>query len=732
MVDAPPPTQRLLGPLAVLVVLPVLLAAWTPVLPRLDFDVDPRVAGADVRVTLGAAGVGWLALWGTAAAWAGVAASVAAGARLRWKSTLLVMAGAAAAAWHLPGSFEDAHLGVSWVWAASAGLAAAHLGRHPEARRWLLALPVALLPALLLQAGFYRWVTHPLTVETYEAAVAAGSWAGPGSNDPAGAAARLYERRLRIDDATGPFGFANVLGTVAAGLAVAALTTLPRPRGAGWGAGALAAAAGLVVVLLTRSAGAAAALAAGVLTFAAAWAAAGRAPGRLRRVALPALALGLVAGVVAVVLVRGWIGAPPPEAGATGERTLLFRSQYWAGAARLWLDGAAWLGLGPGGFGPAYTQVKAALAPETVTSTHNAFLDFAVMLGLGGLAWAAALGGWLFCAARGGAAAEEEAVGPADRPELYGLAGLAVVLFGFEAMVRLAELGPLDLLWRAVAGAAFVGVALAARRAGPRGTGFATLGAATAVLVHGQLDLGFHHATGAPLLWLLVGLAAGVAGEAATREHRRLLAAAPLLAGVLAVAVVGTGLSRLTGHADALARAAGAVRAGDARGTLDALAEAGAAVGEDPVAERWQATVLFELAAAQEAAGRDREAIAAYAQVAGRVPGQDAAVGEAAARSAEILARTGAAPEAVAAARADAVGAFERSVAASPTRPERWIRLGEAQAAAGDRPGAAAAFVEALRLDGLLYLDPDAQLRDDQRARVEAQRAALNAPAAGR
>ncbi len=712
--------------MAVLAVLPVLVAAWTPILPRLDFDVDPRMPGADLRVTLGAAGLAWLALWGTAAAWAGVAVSAAAGGRLRWRSTLLVLAGVAAAAWHFGTTFDDAYHGVGWVWAASAGLAAAHLGRHAEARRWLLALPVALLVPLLFQAGFYRWVSHPMTVEAYDAAVAAGTWAGPGSDDPGGAAARLYERRLRIDDATGPFGFANVLGTVAAGLAVAALAAVPkawaRGRAGAWipVAGLLAAAAGLVVVALTRSAGAAAALAAGGFAFAAAWAWARFLPRRWGRIVLPVLAVGLVLGVVAVVIVRGMLGTPPPEVGVAGERTLLFRSQYWAGAAELWAGGAAVLGLGPGGFGAAYAGVKSELAPESVTSTHNVLFDFAVMLGLGGLAWGAVLLGWLASAARGVLASAERPepepeLGPVDRPEAYAVGAVALLLFTLEAWVRLPELGPLDLAWRAVAAAGFVGVALAVRRASPAGAGFAMLGSAVAVLVHAQLDMGFFVPAAAPLLWLLVGLAAGAVERepAAARERRRRAGpAAPavaVVAGCVVLIVLFSGAARLRANAAGLAGAAGAARAGDARETLRLLGAASDAVGLDPVAASAEVRTLFEVAIAAGAAGRPAASAELYGRAAARAAEteQPSVEGEALARRAGLLED----PEAAAAARAASIAALRGAVDASPTRPERRIRLGEALLAAGDAEAAAAEWAEALRLDTKLYLDPDTQLR---------------------
>ncbi|BAM02950.1 O-antigen ligase family protein [Phycisphaera mikurensis] len=726
------PARRLLGPLAVLVALPVLMSAWIPTLPRLDFDLDPRIPTAGVRVTLGAAGFGWLALWGTAAAWAGVAASVAAGGRLRWRSTLLVLAGVAAAAWHLPSSFDDAYHGLGWVWAASAGLAAAHLGRHAAAWRWLLALPVGLLVPLLCQALSYRLVTHPATVAAYEAATAAGTWSGPGSDDPHGAAARLYERRLRINDATGPFGFANVLGTVAAALALAALATLPRPRGAHAWAGVAAAAAGVALVGLTRSAGAAAALAAGACLLAAAWATAGRLPPRVRRPALAVLAVGAVAGVVAVVIARGVAGVPTPEVGVDAERTLLFRSQYWSGAAQLWAGGAAWLGLGAGGFGEAYARVKSELAPESVTSTHNVLIDYAVMLGLGGLAWAALLPGWLGRAAwsqppRGGV--EEEKPGPIERPEAYAVAALAAVLFASEAWIRLPELAGADLLWRAAAAAGFVGLVLAARRAGRRGAALATLAAATAALVHGQLDMGFHQPPAAPLLWLLVGLAAGAAGRPPAAGARRVApeARVPLVplvpiavAAVAAVGVVAVAQARLVAHASALAEAAALVRAQRPDLALPRLERAGVAVGRDRVTTRWRGRLLLEAAAAAAGAGDPAAAAALYDRIATTLgPADPTLGGEARLREADARLAAGAGAPAAAALRGRAVAFLETAAAASPTRPERRLRLGEARLAAGDRAGAAADFAEALRLDALLYLDPDTQMRAAERADLE-------------
>ena len=312
---------------------------------------------------------------------------------------------------------------------------------------------------------------------------------------------------------------------------------------------------------------------------------------------------------------------------------------------------------------------------------------------------------------------------PIARPEVYALGGVALLLFTFEAWVRLPELGPLDLAWRAVAAAGFVGVALAVRRASRAGAGFAMLGAAVAVLVHAQLDMGFYVPAAAPLLWLLVGLAAGVGTHepaAAWERRRRAGPAAPTVAvaaGTLVLLVVLAGSARLRANAAALADAADGARAGDAAAALRALAAAGEAVGLDPVAAAAEVRTLFEVAMTAEAAGRIDAAAELYARAAERAAAtsQPSARGEALLRRAGLLAD----PAASTASRVAAVAALRDAVAASPTRPERRIRLGEALLGAGDPAAAAAAWAEALRLDAKLYLDPDTRMRTHERAALQ-------------
>jgi hypothetical protein len=82
---------------------------------------------------------------------------------------------------------------------------------------------------------------------------------------------------------------------------------------------------------------------------------------------------------VIAVIVRGAIGE------ALGERSLLFRSQYWVGAWRVMLDAWPW-GCGPDAFQAAYTLQRPAFAVEEVTSAHAAPVDWLATMGLAGVA----------------------------------------------------------------------------------------------------------------------------------------------------------------------------------------------------------------------------------------------------------------------------------------------------------------------------------------------------------
>ncbi len=558
--------QRLVPAAAVLLVLPVLVPCWFVVLPRLSFDVDPRTPGADVVTTLGPAAFAWLACFGVLASALAVALHAALGGAVRWGSSALVLLGVAAAAWHAPDTFTDRWHGVGWGWAGSAGLAAAHLGQHAAARRWATMLLAGLAGALAVEAVYYVFVEHPEMVRQFERhrdeLLAARGWE-PGSSE-----ATLYERRLRTDDAVGAFGLSNVLGTLAAGLSVMGLGLAaagPRRvwvskaeswrlwRAGGWKPWCV----GLLVFLLsfgtvwfTNSAAALVALLLGIGWISCSmvvkyWKhrqSSTRHHGRKRPDAnragprlLSAAAVGLVALVFVAVFVRGAMGPPTPEhigQGLVGERSVLFRFHYWQAAASMVLDAlrtdgilAVLAGVGAEEFGSRYLIHKNPLNPEEVSNAHAAFVDYTVMLGVGGLAWSVVLLAWLWRGATSvlrdtpAGDATDQHSWPA-RPAFYATLLAAVVLFVGEAVVALPEisgLGPVAM--RLMAAAFFVGIALAwGRFASDAARRLGVVGGAVAVLVHGQFDMGFFQPASAPVFWVMLGLCG--AGVAPARDEQ--------------------------------------------------------------------------------------------------------------------------------------------------------------------------------------------------------------------
>ncbi|MEM1445018.1 MAG: O-antigen ligase family protein [Planctomycetota bacterium] len=548
--------QRLLPGAAIAVLLPAMVPWWTVVLPRLDFDVDPRSPGADIVTTLGPAGFGTLAVLGTAAALFALILHGLAGGRFAWKSSLLLLPGLILVGAHLPERFENLWHGTGWAWGVAAGLALLHLGQWPQARRWASAVLAGFAAMLLVEAMNYRFVEHAATVASFEQQrevfLESRGWA-VGSSE-----AQLYERRLRTNDAIGAIGLSNVLATFGAGMATMALGLLIgslRPRrgatmadvsqaardtfsgdaaGRWWVGGALFVVAAAIVALTNSTAGVAA------LGLGCAWVtavavlrviAARRKPGDAHRRALAwcgaFAAVGCVALVYVGVAVRYAVwGVPGPDEvgqGISGELSVLFRAQYWGAAWRMVAEQPwVWLaGVGPGGFGDAYLRFKSPLNPEEVTSAHAFAVDYLATLGvIGGGLWSLVLVGWLARGAWGvmrevdPAAAPQPQALPGLRGAVYGLLGVGGLLVAIEIAVAWAEIsGPgamWGLAWRLAALGAFVLVGgLWWRFADDPGVCVGLVGAAVAVLVHASFDMGLFQPTSAPLVWIVVGLAGG-------------------------------------------------------------------------------------------------------------------------------------------------------------------------------------------------------------------------------
>lgn len=379
---------------------------------------------------------------------------------------LLAMAALPVAIYHARSTHADAMLhavgGAQLLSAAALATAvlAACTAEEPlrrRARALCAGLLAGICGAVALKGGVQYFLEHAQTVETFRA-TQAQFFASQGW-DPDSPAARAFLRRLLQPEATGWFGFANVVATLAAagatlcaGLLWSALTqarTLrqrepvrnalalreARRQGVGLAASALLL---LTLVLLAGSKGGYAALGAGLgLVVLGATAPLARWRDGLARLGRGMwLGPAVLAAVLMLVAVRGAVGE------RIGEQSVLFRWYYTTASARIVAEHPL-TGVGPAAFKDAYVLAKTPRSPEDVASPHSAPWDWLATLGVSGLGLVALL---LLCAAwagRGVLTSRDHAPQAPDAPDadeartLRGMLTLAVVLAtGFAAVLE--------------------------------------------------------------------------------------------------------------------------------------------------------------------------------------------------------------------------------------------------------------------------------------------------------
>jgi len=409
------------------------VVAWTPLV---HFDLDPSAISREAVVPFAGLGpTGSLALDAlTCLVAAALLAVLARSCTVAWQGGLAIAAGIMAAldvALVIRGDFENLWRGSAWVSAFLGAGALAACAAHPRvARLQRIALAVLLsVAALWLVRGAWQVaVEHPATVAQYQSSkqefLAAQGWTEESAQ------AQTYERRLMQREATGWFGLSNIMAGLvgAVGVACAVLIVQARRTLALRSAAVLAlcALACGAIVAVNGSKGALAACALGLM---AAWWA-GRSAWHARVAVLAALVIPVVA-----VVVRGAIGE------SLGERSLLFRSQYWVGAWQVMLDAWPW-GCGPDSFQAAYTLHRPALAVEEVTSAHAAPVDWLATMGLAGVlmtaAWVVLLWGCGGCAGKDAhtkRAKLEEPCVAADARESWMVSLLGLSVVGVIAML---------------------------------------------------------------------------------------------------------------------------------------------------------------------------------------------------------------------------------------------------------------------------------------------------------
>ncbi|MEM6333379.1 MAG: hypothetical protein AAF823_08595, partial [Planctomycetota bacterium] len=405
----------------------VVLLPWLVTFtPELVWDVDPRSLldplGRPYPATeVGPVGGVWWSVGLVLGSGLVMGAAVAAGARVRWWMVVLWAVGVCAAMWWVGRRMDEAWVVGPWIGGASVGLAMAHAGQLAGARRWAAAVLLGAGAALVMDGAVFVWVEQPMTVAHFEAereAILASRGWEAGSPQ-----AELFERRLRSPDVIGAAGFSNVLGTVSGALLLLALgsgaawvVAARRARGQGavvlWWAAAYACvgAMGLAWLLwATRSRAALGLTAAVGVLLGVAWVVAwwrgragrggadegadgseGRGEGSVWLGGLMVVGVWVPALLaVGAVVVRGAL--PAPESWRSDPLlSLLFRWHYWEGAWGMWSASGWWerlAGVGPSGFAAGYLVHKPAINPEDVSSAHAAWVDWPVMLGVGGVAW---------------------------------------------------------------------------------------------------------------------------------------------------------------------------------------------------------------------------------------------------------------------------------------------------------------------------------------------------------
>ncbi|MEO0630004.1 MAG: O-antigen ligase family protein, partial [Planctomycetota bacterium] len=441
---------------------------------------------------------------------------------------LLSLLGAAAVATHTVlferGNAEPLAIAGAWTSGGAMLAAASVSASRPALRRAGLAVLAGFLCILLAKGAGQLLVEHPSVVRTFESdpegALAARGYA-PGS-----APAMQFERRLRQPDVTGWFGLANVVAAyLAAGAVSFGFLAFQSRRclssWAWWSCTALVALCWVGIVATGSKAGLAVA-ASGLVTVAAVRLilTLGRSGWWSRRAVL---VLGLGVWTLPVLAIAGRAVLLPHE----GELSLLFRYFYIDTAIDIAKNNLL-RGTGIDGFRAAYAVAKPPIAPESVTSSHNALTDWLAMLGMFGLslAVAAVVAAWSISGSLATRSRPCSRPAHTSRPTVLCIGGMlalpVVTSAAVESAGALIELAVLRLIGLAA------GVAVAAAVWNLRPTRAACAAFGLVLLAHTQLDMVLFHPGSIPLAMLAIGLALPTPRASRWRARAAVL---PLLCG---------------------------------------------------------------------------------------------------------------------------------------------------------------------------------------------------------
>lgn len=386
-------------------------------------------------------------------------------------------------------------------------------------------------------------------------------------------------------------------------------------------------------------------------------------PPWLVRWGLPILALACVA--LPLLAVWACYEREPSPTRPVRNLSLLVRGQYWEAAARMMsfqptenfpgvieFVGVAnkenarfqlgvarhplWPGVSPAGFTDLYLLFKSPFNPEEIVSTHNVFIDYVVMLGIGGLAWSALLLAWLVFAARGAVPSEHNLtrsdVKP-NRPAWMPALLLGTAIFVPQFLIQRAALGPDGaLLWIVgVAGFVIIVAMLVERGLSDAAMRVSLFLAALVLIVHNQVEMTFFQPGAMTLAWMVLGAASTSADDdesekenchakdsvavSGTSAPAKVLGALPWIASlVLFTATAGLVWVHLVPtirKQELLQEASTTLQSGDTLGSIEQLRAAEKFGPVYPDVVRWRIQLLLEANEGLKRAGRDGEAGAA-------------------------------------------------------------------------------------------------------------------------
>ena len=691
------------------------------------FDVDP-VAVPAMFAGLGPMGSMWLDVALLLFAQVALIGEMGSKRGVEWWLVVMAMLPGAAVMAHGLGSVADLWRGSTWMVSMIALVTLAHLARERVLRAVMLAGLLALIGPLAVRGLVQVLLEHGQLMDDFrqhrEAFFAARGWEMDSNQ------AKLYERRLVQNEATGWFGLANIYGGVMVAMligGIGASWAAFRERISGGWTGvvvltALGAGAGLIMSGSRGAIGAAmlgvALLVVGLLK-----------PGRWRTIAIIALPAVTILGIVA----RGVM--LPEKFG--GDLSILFRWHYWIGAARMVVD-QPWLGVGPGSFQQAYALVRPLRNPEEVVSAHSVFIDWIATLGVLGAVWVVLMGVLLSRAGWRIEVVEEEGTGTTvelPRRAVSALIVMFVVAGGLSLVVEFASVDQFGLMMRIIgltagiiAGAVIAGVALQR----PRTLAWVALAAVTGMLIHAQMEMTFFQPGSVVWACLLVGVAAGPGLDAVSPRWKWMNPAGAVVLGVLMIGMIVFALVPVTRQMLLVREAAQTLHeVGEARLRAN---ESRPAIRELELTARQTAARL--LAQATEIGPRNERAVRAMIDQHGagamllegdarqavlRAAHEKAVqwVGTIDSPSLIALAARTAAEVKAAGGEADELTWRVQLVTLDPYSVDAWRALGDAQWTAGDRTAAAESYGRALELDAALELDPLKQLDAAVRRGIE-------------